>query len=160
MSYLIVVVILVLGAVGFTLLQSQDNSPAIEPVPVTQETVTPPQTPVETTPETQVVSDPVLDTVYTDGTYTTEVTYQTPARSTYGVGVSLTLKNDIVTDATVTYSQGAEKDPNAKRFEDAYKTEVIGKKLDEISLSRVGGASLTTGAFNKALIAIKTDARG
>ena len=39
------------------------------------------------------------------------------------------------------------------------KTLVVGKKLETISLSRVGGASLTTNAFNEALAEVKTKAQ-
>ncbi len=39
---------------------------------------------------------------------------------------------------------------------DAYESQVIGKKLDAIKLSRVGGASLTTGGFNDALAKVKS----
>lgn len=96
---------------------------------------------------------------YKDGTYETSVTYLTPVRSQYKLDVTFTVAKDVITAADVAYSQGAEKDPNAAKFEAAYKAQVIGKDIDSLNLSRVGGASLTTGAFNNALVAIKTDAK-
>jgi hypothetical protein len=107
------------------------------------------------TPSTQTTSE----SAYTNGTYNSKVTYLTPKKSEYGIDVTLMVKDDVVTSASVAYSQGAEKDPNAQRFEKAYKTEVVGKKLGDIALSRVGGASLTTNAFNKALAEVKAEAQ-
>ena len=43
------------------------------------------------------------------------------------------------------------------RFNSAFSPSlVVGKKMSEVSLSRVGGASLTTGAFNKAVADLST----
>jgi uncharacterized protein with FMN-binding domain len=150
MPYIIAIVVVIALGVGFTLFQ---NKPAETPTvtPVTQEV------PARTT-ETEIESNSAKSD-YKDGTFTTDVTYLTPKRDEYGVNVALTLKQDIITDAKVTYSQGAEKDPNAARFEAAYKVQVIGKDIDTLELSRVGGASLTTGAFNNALANIKADAK-
>jgi hypothetical protein len=159
MPYIIAIIVIIALGVGFTLFQSRgeaersmDQVPAVITAPPasTSESPTAPETPVT---QTTTTSD------YKDGTYKSDVTYQTPKRDEYGVGVSLTLSKDIVTGVTVTYSQGAEKDPNAQRFEAAYKTEVIGKDIDTLNLARVGGASLTTGAFNNALAEIKSDAK-
>ena len=121
-----------------------------ESVPVSETEISP-------TPET-LDAEPE-NTQFIDGEYTTRTTYLTPRRDEYSLDVTLTLKDDVVVDASIDYGQGAENDPNAARFEAAYKTEVIGKPLSEISLSRVGGASLTTGAFNAALADIKADAQ-
>ncbi len=150
MPYIIAIIAIVVIGVGFTLFQS-GRSTEQAPAVMTTETVAPVIT--ETPTSETVTAD------YKDGTYTTNVTYQTPKRDEYGVAVSLTLTKDIVTDTKVTYSNGAEKDPNAAKFEAAYKTEVIGKDIDTLNLSRVGGASLTTGAFNNALTNITADAK-
>jgi uncharacterized protein with FMN-binding domain len=145
MPYVIAVLVIAVIGIGFTMFQSNK-------VPATQETaITETATPVE-----EVANQ---SATYKDGAHTASATYLTPAKAEYLVEVSLTLANDIVTDAQITYSQGAEKDPNAAKFEAAYRTEVIGKNIDTLNLSRVGGASLTTGAFNNALTNIKTDAK-
>jgi formylmethanofuran:tetrahydromethanopterin formyltransferase len=150
MSYVIAILIVVALGVGFTLFQnSKAEAPAA--VQVTQEAPT-------RTAEAEV-ENKVTKSDYKDGSFSTDVTYLTPKRDEYGVNVSLTLKQDIITDAKVTYSNGAEKDPNAAKFEAAYKVQVIGKDIDTLELSRVGGASLTTGAFNNALVQIKADAK-
>lgn len=175
MPYIIAIVVLVVAAVGFSFLQNKDVTPEVTLDQQTTDTPT-------STPDAGIASEPtspegaapqnaatsneaptqgteaVATSDYKDGTYRSQVTYFTPNRDEYLLDVSLTLKDDVVTAANVTYSQGAEKDPNAQRFEKAYRTEVIGKEIESLNLSRVGGASLTTGAFNEALAEIKADA--
>ena len=144
MPYIISVLAVIVVGVGFTLFQTNKaQAPKPEPVKIT-----------ETVPESATTA-----ALFKDGVYESKVSYITPIKKEYGLDVSLTIENDVVTATAVTYSQGAEKDPNAQRFEGAYKTEVLGKSLENISLSRVGGASLTTNAFNEALIEIKTKAQ-
>ncbi len=144
MPYIIAVLVIAVLGIGFTLLQSNKTE---TPTPVAQEV---------TVPNAEVTTG-VND--YKDGNHVSKVTYLTPAKNEYMLDVTLVVTNDIVTDAQIIYSQGAEVDPNAQRFEAAYRTEVIGKDIDTLNLSRVGGASLTTGAFNNALANIKTDAK-
>jgi hypothetical protein len=149
MPYIIALLAIVVLGVGFTLIQTKNTDQT--PVTVTEETIE--------LKEAPIVADTTAAADYKDGSYETQVTYQTPKRDEYGVAVSLTLTKDIVTDIKVAYSNGAEKDPNAAKFEAAHKTEVIGKDIDTLNLSRVGGASLTTAAFNNALVNIKADAK-
>lgn len=144
MPYIIAVLVIAVLGIGFTLYQSKET-----------EGVNPPA--VTTTTETPAATQKAI--VYRNGTYTAKTTYRTPKQAEYLMDVSLTLADDTVTDASVVYSQGAENDPNAQKFEAAYKAQVIGKKIDSINLSRVGGASLTTTAFNNALTNIKVEAR-
>lgn len=81
-----------------------------------------------------------------------DASYLTPARTRHTITIKLTLSSDIVTDASVVYDDGAGfSNPHQERFDGAYKAEVIGKPLGDIRLSRVGGASLTSGAFNEAV---------
>lgn len=145
MPYIVAALVIVVLGIGFTIFQSSDKArpPQETTAPITEQVTT--QSPTTAT--------------YKDGTYETKTTYQTPVRSEYMIDVTLVLVDDIIADTQIIYSQGAEKDPNAAKFEAAYRTEVIGKNIDTLNLSRVGGASLTTGAFNKALASIKTDAK-
>lgn len=163
MPYIIAILIVVVAGVGFTLFRTSapsDTAPTVSEATSTNAAVainngTSEEVQVPSTTQTQ--SPDSATSAYKDGSYDSTVTYLTPVRTEYKLAVELTLKDSIVTGAEVTYSQGAEKDPNAQRFEAAYRTEVIGKSLESINLSRVGGASLTTGAFNKALAEIKVD---
>ncbi|MCA9354311.1 MAG: hypothetical protein KC877_02200 [Candidatus Kaiserbacteria bacterium] len=145
MAYIIGIIVVVLIAVGFAMTKSSDTPTTITTEPETSLPV------AETPAVTDTESADTMTTVIADGVHTTAVTYLTPANNEYLLDVSLTTENGVITDANIVYSQGAEKDPNAQRFEGAYKEEIIGKKIDELDLSRVGGASLTTGAFNGAV---------
>lgn len=95
---------------------------------------------------------------YTDGTYEATGQYATP-ESVETVDVTLTLAGDTVTDVTVTGDpQAAESRRYQGEFIGGIKDEVVGKKLDEISVSKVAGSSLTSGGFMKAVDAIKSQA--
>ncbi|MDF2993130.1 MAG: uncharacterized protein K0S37_3644 [Microbacterium sp.] len=96
---------------------------------------------------------------YKDGTYEATGQYATP-ESVETVDVTLTLAGDTVTDVTVTGDpQAAESKRYQSEFIGGIKDEVVGKKLDEISVSKVAGSSLTSGGFNKAVDTIKTEAK-
>ena len=120
--------------------------------------------PVETMPTTTTPSAPVADSTsvaafsYKDGTYNASVTYQSPGGPD-GLGVSVTLKGDVITDVSIT--EGAN-DPISQKFQDqfaeGYKVLVVGKNIDDVQLGKISGSSLTPKAFNEALNAIKTQA--
>ena len=75
------------------------------------------------------------------------------------LGVSVTLKDDIITSASVTNMAN---DGRSQRYQDmfisGYKQYVIGKNIADVSLSKVSGSSLTPGGFNDALAQIKSQA--
>jgi FMN-binding domain len=148
------VVIVVMGAVLFLMPSEQAEAPVTaieEPANRTeameQEEIVPEIS--NTLPEADAVS--TLDTpaiTMQKGV----ATYLTPARTEHEITVELTLTGDTVTEANVLYDgQETSQNPNHERFDAAYKTEVVGKTLAQISLSRVGGASLTSQAFNEAV---------
>lgn len=91
--------------------------------------------------------------------YTAQATYLTPARTSHTIDVTLTLNEGVVSAANVIYDGGKGfSNAHQERFDKAYKNLVIGKSLDQISLSRVGGASVTSQAFNEAVVKIKSQA--
>lgn len=99
------------------------------------------------------------DQVYEDGTYTQTGSYQSPA-GPEEVGVTLTLEADVVTavevepmpdNPTTTMYQG--------RFAGGISEAIVGKKLDELSVDKVAGSSLTSGGFNEATGKIKSEAQ-
>ena len=135
--------------------------PAIKSTPATPNPITntPPPTTPKPTPTAPVTNIP--NPTYKDGTYTVTTSYIAPSRTTHNVTATLTILNDVVTTAAVNFS-GEKAETSSQyqsRFSQNYQSEVVGKKLDNISLTRVGGASLTTGAYNKALLQVKTEAR-
>ncbi len=96
---------------------------------------------------------------YTDGTYTSSVTYSVPEGGSEQISVTATLEDGVVTALTI--SQDADKRESERyqsRFESSVDSLVIGSDVSDISLSRVGGASLTTRAFNQAIQQIETQA--
>lgn len=114
------------------------------------------------TPTTNTPTEPTTtatESTYADGTYTMSGAYVSPAgRET--VTVSVTLANDIITDASFT---GDATNPssvrNQGRFAEGYSALVVGKDIDTVELGVVNGSSLTGIGFNDALTQIKADAR-
>lgn len=95
---------------------------------------------------------------YADGTYTADGTYQTP-ETLESVTVTVTLEDDIVTAVEVTGDpQAPETEQYQSQFIDGIADEVVGVDIDELSVSRVAGSSLTSGGFNAAIDRIKQDA--
>ncbi|MCB9834426.1 hypothetical protein H6792_00130 [Candidatus Nomurabacteria bacterium] len=96
---------------------------------------------------------------YQDGTYQSSQTYRVPG-GTASLALELTLSQDIVESMDLTYqASDHESSQYLSRFESQISSKVVGKSLDQISLSRVAGASLTTDAFSLALQDIATEAQ-
>ncbi len=148
------IIIVVLGAVVF--LSPEPTSTPTETTTASQEANRTEE--MQASEEAAIATNPnpTPDSALTPETVTESATYLTPARTEHKVTVVLTLEGDVVTDANVLYNDAETySDPNQELFDNAYQPLVVGKTLDQISLSRVGGASLTTGAFNDALAKIK-----
>ncbi len=119
--------------------------------------------------ETPVVRDiPIEDesnlqtqSIYNNGLYNVTTTYQVPNGKSHEVYLEVSLDGDTVSAAGLTFGGDEDKISTQKQsdFSDAYSDLVVGMKLDEIALSRVGGASLTTNAFNEALVVVKSQAK-
>ena len=96
--------------------------------------------------------------VYADGEYSAEGEYTSPGGKET-VAVSLTLADDVITAVTVTPEST---NPNGKKYQgefaDGIAAVVVGKSIDDISVSKVAGSSLTSGGFNDAVDQIKADA--
>jgi len=94
---------------------------------------------------------------YKDGTYSANGEYFVEGKEV--IGVSLTVQNDIITDVSVT-PQARDKTSKGYQlmFVDNFKSQVIGKKIADLKLGKVSGASLTTQGFNNAVSIIKSQA--
>ena len=107
-------------------------------------------------PETTVDADTSAE--YADGSYTADGDYVSPAGPSK-VTVEITLADDVVTAVTVT---PLSTDSTAKGFQtqfaDGIAAVVEGEDIDSLSVSRVGGSSLTSGGFNDAIEKIKAEA--
>lgn len=122
--------------------------PTTTPEPITQPTSNPP-----------VTVPPTNKSSYKDGTYTADGSYRSPG-GTEGVGVTLTLKNDVITKVTVVSKAN---DPMSTRYQGMFiagiSDVVVGKKINEIKVSKISGSSLTAGGFNDAVVKIEAQAK-
>ena len=95
---------------------------------------------------------------YADGTYTADGSYQTP-ESVEKISVTVTLQDDVITAVSVSGNpQKRESEEYQSKFIGGISSEVVGKSIEEISVSRVAGSSLTSGGFNQAIETIKAEA--
>lgn len=95
---------------------------------------------------------------YADGTYTASGSYQTP-ETVEQIEVTITLADDVVTAVEVTGDpQASESERYQSEFIGGISDEVVGKNIDDLSVDRVAGSSLTSGGFNDALDEIKAEA--
>ena len=96
---------------------------------------------------------------FKDGTYSSRGIYTTPDNQET-IGVTLTIENNIVTEAEV-ISQGVLS--TSKNFQaefiSGYKPMVVGKNINDLKLTKVAGSSLTPKGFNDALAKIKDQAK-
>lgn len=98
--------------------------------------------------------------VYKDGTYSNVGSYQSPG-GTDQIGVTLVIKDEIVTAVTISEKAG---DATSKIYQEKFiagvSAMVVGKPLASIgNLGAVNGASLTPIGFNSAVAAIQTLAK-
>lgn len=116
------------------------------------------ETTADTTPSSQV-STTDANKNYKSGTYEATGSYSTPG-GRESIDLTITLSNDIITGTSVSGS-GSTGDSRQHQAEFArgYKSLVVGKSIDDVSLSRVAGSSLTSNGFNDALEQIKSDAK-
>ncbi|BCW67653.1 hypothetical protein NicSoilB4_24160 [Arthrobacter sp. NicSoilB4] len=96
---------------------------------------------------------------YKDGTYSADGNYVSP-NGNETVGVELTLAGGAVTGVKITPHPT---NPNTRKFQGEFaggiQSQIVGKKLDEIKVSKVAASSLTSGGFNQAVEKIKSEAR-
>ena len=95
---------------------------------------------------------------YKDGTYSADGNYVSP-NGNETVGVELTLAGGAVTGVKITPHPT---NPNTRKFQGEFaggiQSQIVGKKLDDIKVSKVAGSSLTSGGFNQAVEKIKSEA--
>ena len=97
---------------------------------------------------------------YEDGTYSATGSYISPG-GVESIDLTMTIENGVITATEL--GQNAS-DGDAQQYQAAfasgYAELIVGKDVNEVSLSRVAGSSLTSNGFNDALDQIKDDARG
>lgn len=116
--------------------------------------------PASSSPENSISTEPSNSSLsFKGGTFNATGNYKTPG-GMESIAVSVTLGSDgIVTDATVTpEGKTGEAQNYQNKFASGFKSLVVGKKIDEVQLSRVAGSSLTSGGFNDAIKDIEKQA--
>lgn len=99
--------------------------------------------------------------MYKDGTYSNQQTYRVPEGHSNIINVKITLSGDVVKELNIGSSySNRESEEYVGDFESSIKSKVVGKKINDLDLSVVGGASLTTDAFNEAIKEIESEAKG
>jgi uncharacterized protein with FMN-binding domain len=112
-----------------------------------------------TTPSGAASSLAGSGSAYQDGTYSADGTYVSP-NGTETVGVELTLAAGTVTAVNITQHPT---NPNTRKFQGEFAggiaSQVVGRSIDELKVSKVAGSSLTSGGFNQAVEKIKSEAQ-
>ncbi len=126
--------------------QSESESPAATGAPATTEAG-------------DAAGQGAASQVYEDGTYTETGSYQSPA-GPEEVGVTMTLEADVVTAVEV---EPMPDNPTTtmyqERFAGGISDAIVGRKLDDLTVDKVAGSSLTSGGFNEAADKIKSEAQ-
>lgn len=164
---IIVSVVVVLGVISATVfLGRKTTDMSVTDQNQTAPTETP-KTPVQApSDKPKVIQTPPPVTVpkkstsvYKDGSYSATGSYMSPGGLDH-LGLTLTLKDDLITDVTVTPQPG---DNTSARYQDkfvsGYKVYVLGKNISDVQISKVSGSSLTSIGFNDALTQIKSQAK-
>lgn len=95
---------------------------------------------------------------YSSGTYSESITYDSPGGPD-NMTVELTISDNKVTAVNIVEDAGNPKSATYQAdFSAAIGGEIIGKEVNDINISTIAGASLTTDAFNEALAEIKAQA--
>lgn len=153
------------GAVSYSKHEREESTVLPEDVtgtPASQAASTPTSTSSTASPtgtsSPKATSTATASTTYKDGTYSAQGSYNTPA-GTQTIGVTITLKDGVVTSASGT-NMASDHESRAFQvdFIDTFPGRIIGKKISEVSFSRLAGSSLTTRGFNSAVSSIKAKA--
>lgn len=151
----------VLGVASFTgyaLFATKDTNPTAQ---VAAQTTSVPSS--STTATVATASSGVATTSsgsYKDGQYSTTIHYGVPHGGSNSITVNLTVKDGAVTAVSTANSyQDGESGMYIDSFKSGLSGAVVGKSLGDLSISYVGGASLTSIAFNDALDTIRSDAK-
>lgn len=142
----IVIGVVVLALIGFAVMKFGNNTaPATNTAPNDQ---------IQPTVTVEVMKK----SKYSDGTYEAVGNYISPAQREE-IDITLTLKDNVVTDATFVGKATHEKSKAMQAlFSEGFKEQVVGKPIDSIALTVVNGSSLTPKGFMDALQKIKKEA--
>lgn len=148
---LIVIVLLVIAATGAVIATNSNNSKKSNAVASTSPS-TSPSSSTSTSPSPS-------ETAYKDGSYSATGTYNSPGGDE-SIDVNVTLASGTITAVSVTpHANVDEASDYQNQFVSGYKSQVVGKKISDVNLSRVAGSSLTSIGFNSAIDKIESQAK-
>lgn len=160
---LLLFVLIIAGAGATYYVVQKPVSNEVVVVPVTKEVKVTPSSPVVEVPPTSTTSV-VKKPEATSKTFKETTNYQVPENHSETIIVTTSIDaQGNITDITFAYNTPTNKESRQYlgKFDSAFnKSMVVGKNINSVNLARVGGASLTTGAFNKSLQSIKTQFNG
>lgn len=111
-------------------------------------------------PQVQVIDQVCENGRYCNGDYSVVINYEVSDGSDAYVNARIVLEDDEVQYATASYGATSQEVQQwQSEFDNDFRKLVIGKSLDDVALSRVGGASLTTDAYQQAVELIEDEAR-
>ena len=152
-SLIVVVVLAVVGGATYVATRTDEESAGMTTSPMIESTSN-----TSTPSSADISSESGTESAYADGSYTATGSYSTPGGSE-NVTVTVTLADDVITGVTATGSaRGGTSAQYQSQFLANYERQVVGKSIDEVSLSRVSGSSLTSRGFNAAINEIRRNA--
>ena len=140
------------GIGGFLLATTNDNMTQVIPTVTTQ--------PAASSATRSSSTSPTSTSSYKNGMYTASMNYLVPEGSSNTMSASVTISDSRITAVTTnnTYVD-RESVLYIDSFDSSVKSSAVGTSLaDAKNFSRIGGASLTTEAFNSVLDTIRTQA--
>lgn len=135
------------------------NNAGTEPSVVQASDTTTQSNTTQTTTPTSEISD-TSSSVYANGTYTATTSYAVPRGFQNTIKVTVTVDNGTISAVSATHEY---EDRESEFYVDAFDADISaavgGDTIDDAYAGRVGGASLTSNAFNDALQTIVNDAK-
>ncbi len=168
----IISAVLVIGVYTLLIKKSDTNAVASTTTSTVTSTTTASATP-SATPTTSVTPTPSATSTptptptpstiptsgYKDGTYKATVSYFVP-HDQNSMTATITIANGEITGVSTTNQYGDHESASyINDFKSSISNAVVGKKIDKASVGRVGGASLTSEAFNEALDQVMNQAK-
>jgi hypothetical protein len=161
---LVVILLVGIGALAYTFLGKKSTTTVPDTSATTTDTSSQTQTPADQQSPTQTESAQPQATnagtsTYKDGTYSATGSYLSPGGDEK-IGVTVTLKDDIITAASVTPEPvSGEGQQYQTIFKNNFQALVVGKDIASVHLTEVSGSSLTPGGFDSALTMIEAQAK-
>jgi len=104
-------------------------------------------------------SGTATDASFKDGSYAATGSYESPGGHQQ-ITVHVTLRDGVITDTSaISGAQDPESQEYQSMFIGGYKSQVVGKNIADVHVSRVSGSSLTSQGFNDAISQIENQAK-